>query len=146
MSKKPEIFDNEYKEKLPIMPLRNTVVFPHQVIPLAVGRQKSLNLLKYLDEENRIIGLVSQKDGTVEEPKVEELYEWGTASMILKKFKMPDGSEQLIVQGMYRFRIEKIVKTDPNFEAVVSSTFGSCARSRSTRTIRWAVRSPVSSS
>ena len=47
MSKKPEIFENEYKEKLPIMPLRNTVVFPHQVIPLAVGRQKSLNLLKY---------------------------------------------------------------------------------------------------
>jgi len=119
MNKNPEIFDNEYKEKLPIMPLRNTVVFPHQVIPLAVGRQKSLNLLKYLDEENRIIGLVSQKDGSVEEPKVEELYDWGTASMILKKFKMPDGSEQLIVQGMYRFRVEKIVKTDPNFEAVV---------------------------
>ncbi len=53
------------------MPLRNTVVFPHQVIPLAVGRQKSLNLLKYLDEENKIIGLVSQKDGTIEEPDAE---------------------------------------------------------------------------
>jgi len=119
MGKNPEKRVNEYKEKLPIMPLRNTVVFPHQVIPLAVGRQKSLNLLKYLDEENRIIGLVSQKDGTVEEPEIDELYEWGTASMILKKFKMPDGSEQLIVQGMYRIRLQNFIRTDPNFEAIV---------------------------
>lgn len=101
------------------MPLRNTVVFPHQVIPLAVGRQKSLNLLNYLDEENKIIGLVSQKDGSVEEPKKEDLFSWGTASMILKKFKMPDGSEQLIVQGMYRIKILDITNTDPHFEATV---------------------------
>jgi ATP-dependent Lon protease len=106
-------------EMLPIMPLRNTVVFPHQVIPLAVGRQKSLNLLKYLDEENKIIGLVSQKDGTVEEPKVDDLYEWGTAAMILKKFKMPDGSEQLIVQGMYRINILNYAQIEPHFEATV---------------------------
>ncbi len=56
------------------MPLRNTVVFPHQVIPLAVGREKSLNLLKLVDEESKIIGLVSQKDGNLEEPKGEDLY------------------------------------------------------------------------
>jgi ATP-dependent Lon protease len=106
-------------EMLPIMPLRNTVVFPHQVIPLAVGRQKSLNLLKYLDEENKIIGLVSQKDGSVEEPTVEDLYDWGTAAMILKKFKMPDGSEQLIVQGMYRINILNYAQIEPHFEATV---------------------------
>ncbi len=106
-------------EVLPIMPLRNTVVFPHQVVPLAVGREKSLNLLKYLDEENKIIGLVSQKDGSLEEPAEEDLYEWGTAAMILKKFRMPDGSEQLIVQGMYRIKVLSYNKNEPHFEATV---------------------------
>ena len=119
MSKTPGEKGVELKEVLPIMPLRNTVVFPHQVIPLAVGRQRSLNLLKFMDEENRIIGLVAQKDGNIEEPKIEDQYEWGTAAMVLKKFKMPDGSEQLIVQGMYRIQILNYSKQDPHFEATV---------------------------
>ncbi|HGY56617.1 MAG TPA: endopeptidase La [Caldithrix abyssi] len=106
-------------ESMPIMPLRNTVVFPHQVIPLAVGRQKSLNLLEGLDEEDRVIGLVAQKDGRVEDPTLEDLYTWGTAAMILKKFKMPDGSEQLIVQGMYRFRLLNLLQTEPYFRGSV---------------------------
>jgi ATP-dependent Lon protease len=101
------------------MPLRNTVVFPHQVVPLAVGREKSLKLLKFIDEENKIIGLVSQKDGNIEEPSEKDLYRWGTAAMILKKFRMPDGSEQLIVQGMYRIKIIQYTQTEPHFEATV---------------------------
>ena len=109
----------ETSEILPIMPLRNTVVFPHQVIPLAVGRQRSLNLVNGLDEETKVIGLVAQQDGRVEDPVVEDLYSWGTAAMILKKFKMPDGSEQLIVQGMYRFKTLNMLQTDPYFEAEV---------------------------
>jgi len=119
MSRKSEIEEINLTEVLPIMPLRNTVVFPHQVIPLAVGREKSLNLLKLVDEESKIIGLVSQKDGNLEEPKGDDLYEWGTAAMILKKFKMPDGSEQLIVQGMYRFKVLKYSQIEPHFEATV---------------------------
>ena len=106
-------------ELLPMMPLRNTVVFPHQVVPLAVGREKSLNLLKYLGDSEKIIGLVSQSDGNVEEPLEKDLYKWGTAAMVLKKFKMPDGSEQLIVQGMYRIKILKYSQTTPYFEATV---------------------------
>ena len=106
-------------EALPIMPLRNTVVFPHQVVPLAVGREKSLKLLKFIDEENKVIGLVSQKDGNIEDPSAGDLFDWGTAAMILKKFKMPDSSEQLIVQGMYRIRIVDFLQTDPHFEANV---------------------------
>ena len=106
-------------ELLPMMPLRNTVVFPHQVVPLAVGREKSLSLLKYLGEDEKIIGLVSQSDGNVEEPLEKDLYKWGTAAMVLKKFKMPDGSEQLIVQGMYRIKILKYSQTNPYFEATV---------------------------
>jgi ATP-dependent Lon protease len=119
MTKKSDIDQVALSEVLPIMPLRNTVVFPHQVIPLAVGREKSLNLLKLVDEESKVIGLVSQRDGNLEEPRSEDLYEWGTAAMILKKFKMPDGSEQLIVQGMYRFKILNFGQVDPHFEATV---------------------------
>jgi len=104
---------------MPIMPLRNTVVFPHQVVPLAVGREKSLNLLKGLDEETKVIGLVTQKDGRVEEPHLDDLFKWGTAAMMLKKFKMPDGSEQLIVQGMYRFKLDNFSQSEPFFEGTV---------------------------
>ena len=111
--------ESDSTEVLPIMPLRNTVVFPHQVIPLAVGREKSLNLLNGLDEETKVIGLVAQRDGRVEEPVEEDLFSWGTAAMILKKFKMPDGSEQLIVQGLYRFKLIGILQTAPYFEARV---------------------------
>jgi ATP-dependent Lon protease len=106
-------------EILPIMPLRNTVVFPHQIIPLAVGREKSLNLVKGIGEESKVIGLVAQRDGRIEEPVLEDLYDWGTAAMILKKFKMPDGSEQLIVQGIYRFKLLEVFQTEPFFEGSV---------------------------
>ncbi len=101
------------------MPLRNTVVFPNQVIPLAVGREKSLNLLKNLGEGTKVIGLIAQRDGRIEEPSSEDLYAWGTAAMILKKFKMPDGSEQLIVQGMYRFKLLNISQYEPYFKGTV---------------------------
>lgn len=106
-------------EILPLMPLRNTVVFPHQIIPLAVGRQKSLNLVKGIGEESKVIGLIAQRDGRIEEPVLEDLYDWGTAAMILKKFKMPDGSEQLIVQGIYRFKLLEVFQTEPFFEGSV---------------------------
>ncbi|TFH02506.1 MAG: endopeptidase La [Calditrichales bacterium] len=119
MTEKSDIDSIDLTEILPIMPLRNTVVFPHQVIPLAVGREKSLDLLKNLGEENKVIGLVSQRDGNLEEPDLGDLFEWGTAAMILKKFKMPDGSEQLIVQGMYRFKVINYSKSEPHFEATV---------------------------
>ncbi len=105
----------ETMETLPIMPLRNTVVFPHQVIPLAVGREKSLALLNSLDEGTKVIGLIAQRDGRVEDPTVEDLYTWGTAAMILKKFKMPDGSEQIIVQGLYRFKLLEMTQSEPFF-------------------------------
>jgi len=110
---------SESAEELSIIPLRNTVVFPHQVIPLAVGRDKSLKLLESLGEDTKIIGLITQRDGRVEEPVTEDLYEWGTAAMILKKFKMPDGSEQLIVQGLYRFKLLHMEQTEPFFLGMI---------------------------
>jgi len=118
-----ELIPNIESEILPIMPLRNTIVFPHQVIPLAVGREKSLNLLNALDAENKIIGLISQQDGRIEDPGFDDLFTWGTAAMVLKKFKMPDGSEQLIVQGLYRFKVDKFTRSTPHFEARVHQEF-----------------------
>jgi len=110
---------NKVLESIPVMPLRNTVVFPHQVVPLAVGRERSLNLLQGLDEGTKILGLIAQRDGRIEDPSPDDLYSWGTAAMILKKFKMPDGTQQLIVQGLYRFKVEKIIQTTPYFLAEV---------------------------
>ncbi len=110
---------SETQEKLPIMPLRNTVIFPHQVVPLAVGREKSLKLVESIGEETKVIGLITQRDGRVEDPVVEDLYGWGTAAMILKKFKMPDGSEQVIVQGLYRFKLLHMLQTEPFFEGLI---------------------------
>jgi ATP-dependent Lon protease len=78
-----------------------------------------LNLLKHLGENEKIIGLVSQSDGNIEDPQENDLYKWGTAAMVLKKFRMPDGSEQLIVQGMYRIKILKYNQLSPYFEATV---------------------------
>jgi ATP-dependent Lon protease len=104
-------------EILPIMSLRNTVVFPHQVLPLSVGREKSLNLMHGLNEDMKIIGLIAQRDARIEEPKIEDLHPYGTVAMVLKNFKMPDGSEQVIVQGMYRFKVVKFTKSEPYFEA-----------------------------
>ncbi len=110
---------SETQEKLAIMPLRNTVIFPHQVVPLAVGREKSLKLLEHIGEETKVIGLITQRDGRVEDPVVDDLFDWGTAAMILKKFKMPDGSEQVIVQGLYRFRLVHMEQTEPFFEGLI---------------------------
>lgn len=106
----------ESEELLPILPLRNTVVFPHQVIPLAVGREKSLEMISSMGEEAKIIALVAQRDGRVEEPVVDDFYNWGTVAMILKRFKLPDGTMQLIVQGLYRFRLLKVTRQTPFFE------------------------------
>ena len=119
MAKVDQTVKSSTPEIMPIMPLRNTVVFPHQVIPLAVGREKSLNLLKGLGEETKIIGLIAQQDGRIEDPTTKDLFNWGTAAMILKMFKMPDGSEQLIVQGLYRFKLDQIVQEDPFYKASV---------------------------
>ncbi len=104
---------------VPLMPLRNTTLFPQQVIPLYIGRDRSLNLLDDLDDEDRIIVVVAQKDGAVEIPDSDELYEWGTLAQILKVFDMPDKSKSAIVQGIERVRIHSIVTEEPYYKAIV---------------------------
>src|SRR5260370_31605057 len=98
---------------LSILPIRNVVVFPGTVMPLNVGRQKSKNLLDEVMPAEKLIGVVTQRNAEVEDPKLEDLHPVGVACMILKLFKLPDGNQSIIVHGMARFRVLELEKTEP---------------------------------
>src|ERR1700744_4999357 len=98
---------------LPILPIRNIVVFPGTVMPLNVGRQKSKNLLDEVMPGEKLIGVVTQKNADVEGPGYNALYTVGVACMILKLFKLPDGNQSIIVHGLVRFRLLSIDQTEP---------------------------------
>ncbi len=98
---------------LPILPIRNIVVFPGTVMPLNVGRQKSKNLLDEVMPAEKLIGVVTQKNSEVEEPGFADLYPFGCACMILKLFKLPDGNQSIMVHGLVRFRLLSIEQTEP---------------------------------
>ncbi|MFQ6618515.1 MAG: LON peptidase substrate-binding domain-containing protein, partial [Fidelibacterota bacterium] len=106
-------------EVIPIMPLRNTVLFPQQVIPISIGRERSIRLISSLVDTKKLIGVVAQKDGAIEDPKYSDLYKWGTLTAILKVFDMPDGSKSAIVQGLQRIKILSFTQEDPYFKAAV---------------------------
>jgi ATP-dependent Lon protease len=98
---------------IPILPIRNIVVFPGTVMPLNVGRQKSKNLLDEVMPAEKLIGVVTQKNAEVEDPGLNDLFNVGTAAMILKLFKLPDGNQSIIVHGLVRFRLVSIEQTEP---------------------------------
>jgi len=109
-----------FPDELPILPLRNAVLFPGVVIPISVAREKSLKLLKEANAGNRLIGAVAQIDIMMEEPEVKDLYKVGTVAKILKILEMPDGSKSVIIQGQSRFTIEKQLAHEPFIRAAVS--------------------------
>src|SRR3954471_15972827 len=98
---------------LPILPVRNVVVFPGTVMPLNVGRQKSKNLLDEVMPGEKLIGVVTQKNGEAEEPAYPDLNTVGVAATILKLFKLPDGNQSIIVHGLTRFRLMELTQTEP---------------------------------
>lgn len=104
---------------LPILPLRNTVLFPGVIIPITVGRDKSLKLIQEVNKGNKILGTVTQKDGTIDEPREEDFFKTGTLAQILKVLEMPDGSTSVIIQGKKRFNIDEVVAREPYFMARV---------------------------
>jgi ATP-dependent Lon protease len=108
-------------EILSILPLRNTVLFPGVVIPITVGRDKSIKLIKDANEGNKTIGVIAQKDPMVEDPTQEDLNLTGTEAKILRTLRMPDGNTTVIIQGQKRFDIQEFTQEDPYFKAVVSS-------------------------
>ncbi len=107
-------------DKLPILPIRNTVLFPGVVIPITVGRKKSSKLVKQAYRKgNRIVGVVAQRDNFAEEPDPADIYEVGTAAKIIKMLVLPDGNTTIIIQGKKRFEISSFVKEDPYLVAAV---------------------------
>lgn len=115
-----EIMNKEdLPEVLAILPLRNTVLFPGVVIPITVGRDKSINLIKEAYKGNRIIGVVSQKNDALEDPSPADLHEVGTVAQIIKMLRMPDGSTTVIMQGKKRFRTGEFLQSEPYFKAKI---------------------------
>lgn len=106
-------------DALPILPLRNTVLFPGVVMPITVGRQKSLQLIREAYADNKLIGTIAQKEGRVENPTKDDLYQIGTMAEILKILEMPDGSTSVVIQGKRRFRTLDMFQEDPYFRALV---------------------------
>ncbi|MFN8153582.1 MAG: endopeptidase La [Bacteroidia bacterium] len=108
-------------ETVSVLPLRNTVLFPGVVIPITVGRDKSIKLIKDAYATDRIIGVVSQKDVSVEDPKLGDLNDVGTIAQILRMLRMPDGNTTVIIQGKRRFKIADIVQEEPYLRAKINS-------------------------
>ena len=122
----PERFDKDLESKpisenddYPVMPLRNTVLFPQQVIPIYIGREKSLKLIEDLGNGDKHIVVVAQEDGSIEDPKPEDLYAYGTLGVVLKVFDMPDNSKSAIVQGIERVKLMSFGDPNPYYRVVV---------------------------
>jgi len=115
-----ELTNADVPDILPILPLRNTVMFPGIVMPITVGRQKSLQLIQEVYRGNRLIGTVAQKDGSVDDPLQNDLYETGTIAQVLKILEMPDGTTSVIIQGKKRFEIIDYTQEFPYLKARVN--------------------------
>lgn len=109
----------EQSDEVPILPLRNTVLFPGVVLPITVGRDKSIKAVKEAYKTNRIIGVIAQKDSSIEDPEKKDLNEIGTIARIIKLLKIPDGSTTVIIQGRQRFRVKEILSEDPFMRAKI---------------------------
>ena len=114
-----EMKNVEVPEVLPVLPLKNTVLFPGVVIPITVGRNKSLSLVKDVYQGDKMLGALSQKDPEIDDPEEKDLNQIGTVAQILKILEMPDGSTSVIIQGKRRFKLSEIVSVDPYFSARV---------------------------
>src|SRR5437763_1023425 len=123
---KPEDLSNADRplaipSELPVLPLRDTVLFPNSFMPLAVARESSVRLIDDAIANGKLIAVFTQRDASIEEPAQGDLYAVGTATHIHKMFKLPDGSLRLIVQGLARLKLESVLDTQPYIRAKVSS-------------------------
>ena len=106
--------------EIPILPLRNTVLFPGVVLPITVGRDKSIKAVQEAYKTDKLIGVIAQKDTNIENPEAADLCRIGTVAKILKMIKMPDGGTTVIIQGKKRFELEEMVSDDPFFKACIT--------------------------
>src|SRR6188474_2558804 len=107
----------EVPTDLAILPLRDTILFPHAILPLAVARETSVNLVHDAVRERKVIGVITQRDPAVDDPVESDLYRIGTLTHIHKMFKFPDGSLRLVVQGVQRFRLQQVNQYRPYIRA-----------------------------
>jgi ATP-dependent Lon protease len=114
-----ELKNTEVPSVLPILPLRNTVLFPGVVLPITVGRERSLKLIRDVNKGSKLLGTIAQKDYTIDRPEKGDLYEIGTVAEILKVLEMPDGSTSVIIQGKRRYQIKEFVSEEPYFKAAI---------------------------
>ncbi len=114
------INQEDIPEILPILPLRNTVLFPGVVIPITAGRDKSIELINDANKGDKVIGVVAQRNESVEIPKRDDIYNTGVVAQILRVLKMPDGNTTVIIQGKKRFEIQEIVQEQPYLKAKVT--------------------------
>ena len=112
--------EQELPDELPILPLRNTVLFPGVVIPITVGRDKSIRAVNDAYKADKLVGVVAQKDSSIEEPEVGDLENIGTVAKLVKLIKMPDGGTTVIIQGRRRFEIDHITSEEPYFKAKIN--------------------------
>ena len=108
-------------KELPLLPLRNTVLFPGVVLPITVGRDKSIRAVNDAYKADKLVGVVAQKDSDVEDPTVSDLEDVGTIARIVKLIKMPDGGTTVIIQGKLRFKVGSIISDDPYFKAQIET-------------------------
>ncbi len=112
--------DDVINPQIPILALRNTVLFPGVVIPITVGRNKSISAVTASFEGDKLIGVISQKEQNIESPDIDDLYEVGTVAKIVKKIKMPDGSTTAILQGRSKFQLDQMLKEEPFFQGQIT--------------------------
>ncbi|BDD04685.1 Lon protease [Aureibacter tunicatorum] len=108
-----EVLENENVNELPILPIKNTVLFPGVVIPITVSRAKSVKLVKEVYKDSKLIGVITQKNNQVEDPSLEDLFAVGTVAKIIKMLVLPDGNTTIIIQGKAKFEIEEVKQEDP---------------------------------
>ena len=102
-----------FPEILPILPLRNAVLFPGVVMPITVGRDKSIRLVKDAYKNRKVIGVIAQRDAEIEEPELQDMFSVGTVAQIIKTLQMPDGNTTVIIQGKRRFFLDDIIEAEP---------------------------------
>lgn len=112
--------DEKLPDELPILPLRNTVLFPGVVIPITVGRDKSIKAVNDAYKADKMVGVVAQKDSNIEEPAISDLEKIGTVAKLIKLIKMPDGGTTVIIQGKKRFSIAEVTAEEPYFKAKIN--------------------------
>ena len=109
----------EIPKALPLLPVRDIVIFNHMFLPLYVGRESSINAVDEALTKDRLICIATQKDPNNDNPRPEDIYSTGTVAMIMKKFKLPDGRVKILIQGLVTALIKEYLRTEPSFQVVI---------------------------